>query len=154
MPGAEGDARRRGLPRLAAEGDDAAHLLHAAEVRNAWLATAAATAESEDRESGVWEMRAEAAGSSSRAAPDDDDPYREPRDSDFHELLGRWVRIDGLLGRPELNGRVGRVLVWDAHAGRAGVEIDGLPKKLAVKPANLVLLPPEQTPGGAEDAPS
>ena len=119
-----------------------------------WGAFAAATAESEDRESGVWELRAEAAGSSSRAAPDDDDPYREPRDSDFHELLGRWVRIDGLLGRPELNGRVGRVLVWDAHACRAGVEIDGLPKKLAVKPANLVLLPPEQTPGGAEDAPS
>ena len=68
----EGDARRRGLPRLAAEGEDAAHLLHAAEVRNAWLATAAAAAESEDRESGVWELRAEAAGSSSCAAPDDD----------------------------------------------------------------------------------
>ena len=62
--------------------------------------------------------------------------------------------IDGLLGRPELNGRVGRVLVWNARAGRAGVEIDGLPKKLAVNPANLVLLPPEQTPGGAEEAPS
>ena len=57
-------------------------------------------------------------------------------------LFGRLVRIEGLLAKPELNGSEGRCMVYDRQRGRLGVLIDGLPKPLAVKPANLALVSP------------
>jgi hypothetical protein len=49
---------------------------------------------------------------------------------------GLRVLLGGLAGRPELNGRLGRVLSFDAAAGRHGVELDD-GSRLAIKPANL-----------------
>ena len=83
-----------------AEGEGAAHLLHAAEVRSEWLKGAMEEAEATDKASGVWDMK---------AAP------REAQESDFHHLLGAHVKVLALKSRPELNGAVGRCMSWDAQ---------------------------------------
>tara|TARA_B100000524_G_C23517423_1_gene322872 strand:+ start:158 stop:451 length:294 start_codon:yes stop_codon:yes gene_type:complete len=62
-------------------------------------------------------------------------------ESDFNNLLGRRVRLRGLCARPELNGRVGTVMVWDNHAQRAGIDIPGLERYMAVRPVNLEEVP-------------
>jgi len=65
-------------------------------------------------------------------------------ESEFNSLLGKRVCLSGLKARPELNGRTGRVFVWDEHKGRAGISLDdefehkGL---LAIKPENLIAVP-------------
>ena len=58
-------------------------------------------------------------------------------------LSGRRVRIDGLKGRPELNGRCGVAGRFDAAKGRYEVAVEGDAEAVLKKPMNLqVLLEP------------
>ena len=50
---------------------------------------------------------------------------------------GDRVEIGGLTGAPQHNGREGVVVRWVKEKRRYIVEVDGLPKPLAVRPANL-----------------
>jgi ankyrin repeat protein len=52
-------------------------------------------------------------------------------------LSGRRVRIDGLKGRPELNGRCGVAGHFDAAKGRYKVAVEGEAEAVLLKPANL-----------------
>ena len=54
------------------------------------------------------------------------------------------VRVHGLSGRPELNGRRGIAMAFYEDAGRYGVRFDGM-RELKVRPVNLELW---TTPGG------
>lgn len=67
-------------------------------------------------------------------------------DTEFSNLLGRCVRLKGLQARPELNGRIGTVMVWDENAERAGVDIAGSEHLIAVRPANI-----EEVPRGTKE---
>lgn len=64
-------------------------------------------------------------------------------ESDFHQLLGKSVRLHGLGKRPELNGCIGRVFSWHAETGRAGVKLSGEAEMLAIKTSNLELVGPD-----------
>jgi len=64
---------------------------------------------------------------------------RQPA-TDMAELVGKDVVLHSLVGRPELNGKRGVVLSFDAERGRAGVHVDG--ENLAVRPAHLSPAPP------------
>ena len=50
---------------------------------------------------------------------------------------GQKVKLHSLVGRPELNGRSGLVLSFDASSGRVGVKVDGEDHPMALRPANL-----------------
>jgi hypothetical protein len=52
-------------------------------------------------------------------------------------LSGRRVRIDGLKGRPELNGRCGVAGRFDAAKGRYEVAVEGEAEAVLLKPMNL-----------------
>jgi hypothetical protein len=52
-------------------------------------------------------------------------------------LSGRRVRIDGLKGRPELNGRCGVAAYFDAARGRYEVAVEGEAEAVLLKPMNL-----------------
>ena len=52
-------------------------------------------------------------------------------------LSGRRVRIAGLKGRPELNGRCGVAGRFDAAKGRYAVAVEGEAEAVLLKPANL-----------------
>ena len=52
-------------------------------------------------------------------------------------LSGRRVRIDGLKGRPELNGQCGVAGRFDAAKGRYEVAVEGEAEAVLLKPANL-----------------
>ena len=66
-------------------------------------------------------------------------------ESDFNSLLGKRVKLVGLQGRPELNGRVGRVYSWHEDKGRAGIMLDdGEEGTLAIKPENLAAMPDKE----------
>ena len=52
-------------------------------------------------------------------------------------LSGRRVSIDGLKGRPELNGRSGVAGRFDAAKGRYEVAVEGEAEAVLLKPANL-----------------
>ena len=52
------------------------------------------------------------------------------------ELIGKRVRVIGLEAKPEYNGKLGTVTVWDETRQRAGVLLDSS-ARLALKPANL-----------------
>jgi len=52
-------------------------------------------------------------------------------------LSGRHVRIDGLKGRPELNGRCGVAGRFDAAKGRYEVAVEGVAEAVLLKPAHL-----------------
>jgi hypothetical protein len=52
-------------------------------------------------------------------------------------LSGRRVRIAGLKGRPELNGRCGVAERFDAAKGRYEVAVEGEAEAVLLKPANL-----------------
>jgi len=52
-------------------------------------------------------------------------------------LSGRRVRIDGLKGRPELNGRGGLAGRFDAAKGRYKVAVEGEAEAVLLKPMNL-----------------
>ena len=45
-------------------------------------------------------------------------------ESQFSSLLGKRVRLHGLLTRADLNGQTGEVMSLDAATGRAGVCLD------------------------------
>ena len=49
--------------------------------------------------------------------------------------IGARVELRGLQSKPELNGRCGTVVSWDADKGRAGVKIGN--RTLSLKPTNL-----------------
>jgi hypothetical protein len=63
-------------------------------------------------------------------------------------LSGRRVRIDGLKGRPELNGRCGVAGRFDAAKGWYEVAVEGEAEAVLMKPANLqeVLEPASHSP--------
>jgi ankyrin repeat protein len=52
-------------------------------------------------------------------------------------LSGRRVSIDGLKGRPELNGRSGVAGRFDAAKGRYEVAVEGEAEAVLLRPANL-----------------
>ena len=52
-------------------------------------------------------------------------------------LVGRRVRVEGLTGRPELNGRCGEATAYDAARGRYCVDIEGEPSPVLLRPDNL-----------------
>jgi hypothetical protein len=52
-------------------------------------------------------------------------------------LSGRRVRIDGLKGRPELNGRCGVAGRFDAAKGRSEVAVEDEAEAVLLKPMNL-----------------
>eukprot|EP00966_Prymnesium_polylepis_P236881 5478472-Prymnesium_polylepis.1 len=54
------------------------------------------------------------------------------------DLVGHTVRLHGLGARPELNGRHGRAMRYDAEAGRVAVVIKDV-GKMAIKPSNLTV---------------
>ena len=68
-------------------------------------------------------------------------PFRRAVDpSPMSNLVGTRVKLHGLSSRPELNGRQGKVLSFDAERGRAHVAVHMEPKPLSLKPANLEAL--------------
>ena len=54
-------------------------------------------------------------------------------------LLFRRVVINGLVTKPELNGRVGTALSLDDDKGRYSVELDEASNSFMIKPCNLFL---------------
>jgi hypothetical protein len=56
-------------------------------------------------------------------------------------LLDRRVAIDGLVAKPELNGRTGTVVSFDEDKGRYSVELDDTSSSLMIKPCNLLPTP-------------
>ena len=58
----------------------------------------------------------------------------------FMELINQLVEVHGLQSRPELNGRRGRVVAYDADKGRCGVQLPGSEKVFALRPVNLTAL--------------
>ena len=52
-------------------------------------------------------------------------------------LLGRRVVINGLVAKPELNGRTGTAWSFDDDKGRYSVELDDTSSSLMIKPCNL-----------------
>ena len=61
--------------------------------------------------------------------------------------------VDGLVAKPELNGRTGTVLGFDNEKGRYSVELDGTSGSFMIKSSNLRLHPGrEQTKKQQEDA--
>ena len=60
-----------------------------------------------------------------------------PHDPVYGTLSGRRVRIAGLKGRPELNGRSGVATYFDAVKGRYAVTVEGEAEAVLLKPANL-----------------
>ncbi len=54
-------------------------------------------------------------------------------------LLGRRVIINGLVAKPELNGRTGTAVSFNDDKGRSSVELDGNSSSLLIKPCNLSL---------------
>lgn len=57
-------------------------------------------------------------------------------DPGAESLVGQQVRIYGLVNRPQLNGRLGRVVSYDANRGRCHVDVEG-ENGLWLKPTNL-----------------
>ena len=54
-------------------------------------------------------------------------------------LLGSRVAINGLVAKPELNGRTGTVVSFDDAKGRYCLELEGTSSSLMIKPCNLLL---------------
>jgi len=106
-------AHHRCCPRMHSEGETAEHILHMAEVRNAWLAAAMREAEEDDREEGVWDLAAD------------------------KWCTGDFVAIYGLTSRPDLNGATGVLLHWVKASGRWGVAVINTDERVKVKPDNL-----------------
>ena len=61
-------------------------------------------------------------------------------------LLGMRVAINGLVAKPELNGRTGTAVRFDDDEGRYWVELDDTSSSCMIKPCNL--LPAGCTPSG------
>ena len=72
-------------------------------------------------------------------------------------LVGRRVKLSGLVSKPELNGCTGRVMSLDERSGRASVRLagsvkslDAAPQIVSVRPLNLTPISEEPLP---EDSP-
>ena len=62
--------------------------------------------------------------------------------TDSVPIVGTKVTLIGLVGRAELNGAIGTVVVaFDPARGRVGVKVKGEAKPLALRPANLAPIP-------------
>ena len=55
-------------------------------------------------------------------------------------LVGQRVRVEGLVGLLELNGRCGEATAFDAARGRYFVMVEGEPSPLLLRPKNLIAL--------------
>ena len=55
-------------------------------------------------------------------------------------LVGQRVRVEGLVGRLELNGRCGEATAFDAARGRYFVMVEGESSPLLLRPKNLIAL--------------
>ena len=53
-------------------------------------------------------------------------------------LLGRRVVINGLVAKPELNGRTGTAVSFDDDKGRYWVKLDDTSSSFMIKPCNLL----------------
>jgi hypothetical protein len=53
-------------------------------------------------------------------------------------LLGSRVVINGLVAKPEHNGRTDTVVTFDDAKGRYSVELDSTSSSLMIKPCNLL----------------
>jgi hypothetical protein len=53
-------------------------------------------------------------------------------------LLGSRVVINGLVAKPELNGRTGTAVTFDDDKGRYSVALDGTSSSFMIKPCNLL----------------
>ena len=56
-------------------------------------------------------------------------------------LLGSRVVINGLVAKPELNGRTGTAVRFDDDKRRYSVELDGISSSVMIKPCNLLPTP-------------
>ena len=67
-------------------------------------------------------------------------------------LLKKRVKVEGLVGRPELNGLIGEAVLYDEKSGRYGVRLEGC-ESVKLKPGNLVVVvvDAEAPTGSAED---
>ena len=65
-------------------------------------------------------------------------------------LVGRRVRVEGLAGRPELNGRCGEATAYDAARERYCVAVEGEPSPLLLRADNLNAIGPAAA--AADDA--
>lgn len=68
-----------------------------------------------------------------------------------HPPVGATVRLHSLVGRADLNGTQGVVVSFDASKGRCGVKVDGEASALALKPANLEVVPAPLAPADVSD---
>ena len=67
-----------------------------------------------------------------------------PREGAEHPpTIGARVELRGLVSKPELNGRCGTVVAWDAAKGRAAVKIGSRPP-LSLKPSSLHVIALEE----------
>ncbi|CAE8651235.1 unnamed protein product, partial [Polarella glacialis] len=75
------------------------------------------------------------------------DDESEPNEAEMKSLdgqliePGKWVRIEGLVSRTDLNGSEGRVVAWDSTERRWRLTL-ATELGVCVKPANLVVMPP------------
>ena len=63
--------------------------------------------------------------------------HQDNDSSPLFPLLGRRVVINGLVAKPEHNGRTGSAVSFDEDAGRYSVELDDTSSSLVIKPCNL-----------------
>ena len=56
--------------------------------------------------------------------------------------------MEGLVGRPELNGLIGEAVLYDEKSGRYGVRLEGC-ESVKLKPGNLVVLVDAEAPTGS-----
>ena len=57
-------------------------------------------------------------------------------------LLNHRVKVDGLIGRPELNGQFGKAVAFDDEKGRFAIKLEGSRERVLLRPANLEKVPP------------
>ena len=90
-------------------------------------------------------MKCEAAGEArereSARAPRNAREREETAPRKETPLLGRRVVINGLVAKPELNGRAGTAVSFDDDKGRYLVELDDTSSSLMIKPCNLLPTP-------------
>lgn len=74
-------------------------------------------------------------------------PLLRPNNSDDEAPMplraGAMVRISGLASKPELNGRLCRLVEWKETKGRWVVKVDYMKEKILLKPSNLQVPPPD-----------
>ena len=69
------------------------------------------------------------------------------------QLIGRRVSLCALVSKALLNGRKGEVITYDEGKDALYVAVDGMRPDVAVKLANVTLLPPDDEPDPDNDEP-